>query len=162
MRFLLLPLTLFLWYTIVYYSTYYLIVASLLLFSLSWYWILFVMPFLTAFTWFLITLIPILVQNLFGWIYYGNKLARDLRSPVISGLHSIVSLLALISLVMLFYENPITIVSGNEEIGVFKGLWDAAPIKFLFLAPFVIAIFLGQFYAQIIAPFILFPLKSKD
>lgn len=147
MRFLLLPLTLFLGHTIVYYSTYYLIVASLLLFSLSWFWILFGLTFFIGVIYALIVLIPMLIQGLFAWIYNGNKLAI--------GLHSIVSLLALISLVMLFYEYPITIVSGNEEIDVFKGLWDAAPMKCLFLVPTVIGIFLTQFYACVFVPFVL-------
>lgn len=144
MRFLLIPLTLLVQHTVVYYSTYYLVVASLFLFSLSWFWIILGLGLITSIISFLFTLIPALIQGLFAWIYNGNKL--------VIGLHSMVSLLALISLVMLFYSNPITIVSGNEEISVFSGLWDESPIKFLVLAPTVIGMFLTQCYAFILVP----------
>lgn len=147
MRFLLIPLTLFVQHTIVYYSTYYLIVALLLLFSFSWFWIILGFSFIIGYLSWWFTSIPMLVQVFFAWMYKGNKL--------VIALHSIVTLLALISLVMTFYVNPITIVSGNQEIGVFSGLWAESPIKFIVLAPTVIGMFLSQCYAFIVGPFII-------
>ena len=145
MRYLLVPITLLLQHTIVYYSTYYLIVASLALFSLSWFWILLGFSLFAGLISFVFTTVPALLQMLFLSIYKGNK--------IVMGLHSIISLLALISLVMTFYQYPITIVSGDNEIGVFSGLWKESPIKFLMLVPAIVGMFISQCNAFIFGPF---------
>ena len=146
MRYLLVPITLLLQHTIVYYSTYYLIVASLALFSLSWFWILLGLGLFAGLISFVFTTVPALLQMLFLSIYKGNK--------IVMGLHSIISLLALISLVVTFYQYPITLVSGDKEIGVFSGLWNESPIKFLMLVPTIIGMFIAQCNAFIFGPFI--------
>ena len=85
-----------------------------------------------------------MLSDAFIWIYKGNKF--------VTGLHSIISLLALVSLIMTFYQSPITFVSGEEEIEVFSGLWDASPTKFILLAPTIISMFIGQCYAFTVGP----------
>ena len=146
MRYLLIPITLLLQHSIVYYSTYYLVVASLFVFSLNWFWIIFGLSFCTGLISLVFTRIPSMLQLTFMWIYKGNKF--------VTGLHSIISLLALVSLIMTFYQSPITFVSGDEEIGVFSGLWDASPIKFILLAPTIIAMFMVQCYSFTVGPFL--------
>ena len=145
MRYLLIPFSLLIQYAIVYYSTYYLIVASFVLFSLNWLWIIFGFGILTGLISFIFSVIPSLIQLLVTRIYKGNSL--------VLGFHSVASLLAIISLLHLFYEYPAMLVAGDNEIPIFRALWQAYPLKCLIIFPSIIGMLFSQIYGFVIGPF---------
>jgi hypothetical protein len=147
MKYLLIPITMILWYLTAYYGFYYGIILMIWMFNLSWIWIILGYPFLIGLIFGLTNGIPsvlrILVLRLYGTNWF---------SVIV---HSIAGLIGIIMIFTFFKNNPIEYVSGDKTESLLSGMWDSSPIKTIVLFIPFIGLIISLLYSTILAPILL-------
>jgi hypothetical protein len=144
LRFLLLPITSFIWFLASYYSVFLILTAFFWFFSLEWYffylgWMLFI-----GATYFIAIGLPSAFLALASYLYKLNKF---------SGLIHCISGLAGVFLIYYhFYNNPPMAFNGNEEVFVFKYMWEESWFRTISLILPLIGFLLAHFYSFAISP----------
>ncbi|MCM4171834.1 hypothetical protein DHD32_10100 [Arenibacter sp. TNZ] len=147
MKYLLIPLTIFLWYLTAYLGIYFGVVLMTWMFSLSWIWLLLGYTFLIGLIFGLTNGIPSLLRYLILKLYGLNWFTAVV--------HSIAGLLGIIAVFAFFYSNPPEMVSGNMSVPILSAMWNSAPIKTIFLFIPFIGLILSLIYSTSIAPIIM-------
>jgi phosphoglycerol transferase MdoB-like AlkP superfamily enzyme len=112
-------------------------------FSLGWIWLIVSFSSLIAIFFFLFNFIPalfVLILQFYGLNWF----------TVIS--HSIAGLLGVISILYFFYNNPPELVSGDESVFIFEGMWKESPLKTVCLALPFTGLILGLIWSSIVVP----------
>jgi len=147
MKYLLIPITMILWYLTAYYGFYYGIILMIWMFNLSWLWIILGYPFLIGLIFGLTNGIPsvlrILVLRLYGTNWF---------SVIV---HSIAGLIGIIMIFTFFKNNPIEYVSGDKTESLLSGMWDSSPIKTIVLFIPFIGLIISLLFSTILAPILL-------
>jgi len=147
MKYLLLPLTTFLWYLSAYFGFYYGVVLMIWMFNLSWIWIIIGFPFIFGFSYGLTNGIPTVFRYLVMKLYVLNWFTVII--------HSIAGLLGIIMIIVFFKNNPIEYVSSSGNVSLLKGMWKTHPVKLVVLfIPFLSLIF-SLMYSAIITPILM-------
>ena len=144
MRYLLTPITMFIWFLLTYLGVYYGMVLMLWMFSLSWIWLIIGYTFLIGIISFLVGSIPAIINFLILKFYRLNWFS------IIT--HSIAGLLGIAYFYYLIYQNPPEMVSGNENTPILKALWNQSWLKTLLLMFPFIGLQLGLIYQGIFSP----------
>jgi hypothetical protein len=130
MRYLLTPITMFIWFLLIYLEVYYGMVLMLWMFSLSWIWLILGYTFLIGLIAILVTLLPWLINELILNFYRWNWFSIII--------HSITGLLGIVYTYYLIYQNPPQMLSGNVSTPILKALWNQSwPKTILFMIPFI-------------------------
>lgn len=144
MRFLLTPVTMFIWFLVSYLGLYYGMVLMLWMFSLSWIWLILGYTLLIGIISTLVSTLPALINalilNFYKLTWFG----------IIS--HSIAGLLGIIYFYTLVYQNPPEMVSGTESTPILKALWSDSWLKTILLMFPFIGLQLGLIYQGVFAP----------
>jgi len=154
MKYLLIPITMILWYLTAYYGFYYGIILMIWMFNLSWLWIILGYPFLIGLIFGLTNGIPsvlrILVLRLYGTNWF---------SVIV---HSIAGLIGIIMIFTFFKNNPIEYVSGDKTESLLSGMWDSSPIKTIVLFIPFIGLIISLLFSTILAPILLKMKMNKN
>ena len=143
LKYLLIPVTLAIFYLLAYYGIYLSILGYVFMFSVGWFWIIVGYGILIGIAYSISIGIPNLLRMLIIY-FYGF-------SWFIIIIHALAGLVGLINVFSLLYSNPPLIEPGS--VFFLKGMWNQAPLKTLFVGlPFVF-IFLGTVGSTIILPF---------
>jgi hypothetical protein len=149
LKFLLLPLTLLLFYCFTYYGIYYSLLGFVFLYSLSWIWLILGFSIIFGLLTIVISEIPSLLRILIFKMYNYNK------GVVI--LHTIAGFIGLIAILYFFYLNPI---GNSAENSSFLGfMWNQAPFKTIVICAayisFIISFLISSLYLPIYGDIIL-------
>jgi len=130
MKYVLTPLTMFLWYLTTYYGLYFAVIGMVYMFSLSWLWLIIGLPFLMGIIFAIVTGIPSLLRLLTLKIYGINWFSCIV--------HSLAGVIGAVMIILFFSAYPVELVIGDEPFFILTGMWKIAPVKTVFLAfPFV-------------------------
>ena len=144
MKYILIPLTMFLWYLTTYYGLYIAVVGMAFMFSLSWLWLIIGYTFLIGIVFGISNGIPGLLRFLILKVYGINWFSCIV--------HSLAGLVGVVQVIRFFSANPPELVIGNESFFFLTGMWEVAPFKTVFLAfPFV-GLVISLLWSTIIAP----------
>lgn len=145
MKYFLTPFTLIIWFLITYYGIYYSIVLMGSLFSIKWYWLLLIYPFLLGF----IRSVVIEVPNLLRM--YILKLYNFSWLFII--IHSLFGFLGIVSLAFMFNNFDIAhYVYNNNEVNIFKGMWLTSKVKFIILVIPITFLILSIIHSSVFIP----------
>lgn len=144
MKYILLPITIVLWYLTSYYGIYITVIGTAFIFSLSWLWwiigYLFLMAALFGITISLPSLLKLLILKYYGMSWFSCIV------------HSLAGLVGLIQIIRLFVANPPELVIGNEPVFILKGMWEVAPIKTIIIVPPFLGFVVSLIWSNIISP----------
>jgi len=144
MKYLLTPLTMFLWYLTTYYGLYFAVIGVAFMFSLSWLWLIIGYLFLVGIIFGILNAIPGLLRILILKIYGINWFSCIV--------HSLTGVIGVFQIIRFFSANPPELVIGNESSFILTGMWEIAPVKTVFLAfPFV-GLAMSLLWSTIIVP----------
>ncbi|MCR1025773.1 hypothetical protein NQT66_13200 [Cellulophaga baltica] len=144
MRYLLTPITMFIWYLLTYLGLYYGMVLMLWMFSLSWIWLIVGYTFLIGIITFLVSSLPAIINLLILKFYRLNWVS------VIT--HSIAGFFGIVYFYYLIFQNPPRMYSGLESTSILQALWNQSWLKtILLMFPFV-GLQLGIIYQGIFGP----------
>ncbi len=153
MRYLLTPITMFIWFLITYLGVYYGMVFMLWMFSLSCIWLILGYTFLIGLISLLVNSLPAIINILIMKFYRLNWFS------IIT--HSIAGLLGIVYFYYLIYQNPPEMIDGNESTPVLMALWNQSWLKtVLLMIPFM-GLQLGLIYQGIFSP-IKMKLEEKE
>ncbi|MBW1711076.1 MAG: hypothetical protein JRJ73_14550 [Deltaproteobacteria bacterium] len=144
MKYILLPLTMFLWYLTTYYGLYIAVIGMAVIFSLSWLWLIIGYPFLIGVVFGVSNGIPSLLRYV-SLKFYGINWVTCI-------LHSIAGIIGVVQIIRFYSATPPELVIGNESFFILSGMWQVAPIKTVFLAFPFIALIISLLWSTIIAP----------
>ena len=144
MRYLLTPITMFIWFLLTYFCVYYGMVLMLWMFSLSWIWLILGYTFLIGLISLLVNTLPAIINILILKFYQLNWFSIVF--------HSIAGLLGIIYFYYLIYQNPLEMVSGNESTPILKALWNQSWLKTILLMFPFLGLQLGIIYQGIFSP----------
>lgn len=143
MKYVLTPLTMFLWYLTAYYGLYLAVIAITFMFSLGWLWLIIGYLFLVGIIFGISNSIPGLLRFLILRIYginWFSCIAHSLAGAV--GVGFFIVNLPLCVLVR----------AEGDEVFFLTGMWEIAPVKTAFLAfPFV-GLVISLLWSTIIFP----------
>jgi len=133
MKYVLTPLTMFLWYLTAYYGLYLAVIGMAYMFSLGWFWLIMGWLFFGTFFMFLImntflilNYIPFKILTIYGINWFSCIV------------HSLAGVIGVVQIIRFFNANPPELVIGDESVFILTGMWGIAPVKTAFLAfPFV-------------------------
>jgi hypothetical protein len=144
MKYVLTPLTMFLWYLTAYYGLYYAVIGMAYMFSLSWFWLIMGGIFLVGIIFGITNAIPSLLRLLILKIYGINWFSCII--------HSLAGIIGILQVVRFFSTNLPQLVIGDKSLFILAGMWEIAPFKTIFLAfPFV-GLTLSLLWSTIVAP----------
>jgi hypothetical protein len=132
MRYLLLPLTMLLWFIIPYYIIYTIPVIMSLLFPLSWIWII-IIHFAIG------VALKLYAHTQMAIGFQLGKLYR--YKPIVAYLHIFAGLAGLFYMVGFHIFNPTFIVMDNNYEFFLKGFWEISRLKTVFIALLALSIF---------------------
>jgi hypothetical protein len=144
MKYILLPVTIFLWYLTTYYGLYIAVIGMAVIFSLSWLWLIIGYPFLIGLVFGVSNGIPSLLR------YISLKAYGINWFPCI--LHSIAGTIGVVQIIRFFSATPPELVIGNDSFFILSGMWRVAPIKTIFLAFPFLGLIISLFWSTIVAP----------
>ena len=140
MKYILIPLTMYLWYLTTYYGLYLAVLGMLFIVSLSWFWLLMGYLFLIGILFGISNAIPGLLRLLILKIYginWFSCIVHSLAGAIGAGF---------------FIANPPVLVSGDESFIFLTVMWEMAPFKTIFCAfPFA-GIIISLLWSTIIIP----------
>lgn len=154
MRYLLTPITIFIWYLLTHLGLYYGMLLMLWMFSLSWIWLIIGYTFLIGIISFLVNSLPGLIKVLILKFYRLNWFSIFA--------HSIAGLLGIINFYYFIYQNPPEMVNGNESIPILVALWNQSWLKTILLITPFIGLQLGLIYQGIFSPIIVKLEEKKE
>ena len=144
MKYILIPLTMFLWYLTTYYGIYIAVIGMAFIFSLSWLWLIFGYLFLIGAVFGISNGIPGLLRFLILKIYgitWFCCIAQSLAGVV-----------GLVQIIRFFNASPPELVVGDESFFILTGMWKIAPFKTIFLAMPFLGLVISILGSNIIAP----------
>ena len=144
MRYLLTPITMFIWFLLTYLCVYYGMVLMLWMFSLSWIWLILGYTFLIGLISFLVNSLPAIINILILKFYRLNWFS------IVT--HSIAGLLGIVFFYYIIYQNPPEMVSGNESTPILKALWNQSWLKTILLMFPFIGLQFGIIYQGVFSP----------
>jgi len=145
LKYVLIPLTMFLWYLTTYYGLYLAVIGMAFMFSLGWLWLIMGYLFLVGTIFGISNAIPGLLRILILKIYGINWFSCIVHS-----------LAGVTGVVVFFGANPPELVIGDESYFIITGMWKISPVKTVFLAsPFV------GFVVSLLWSTIIFPVYIK-
>ncbi|MBW1929916.1 MAG: hypothetical protein JRJ13_12290 [Deltaproteobacteria bacterium] len=144
MKYILILLTMFLWYLTTYYGIYIAVIGMAFIFSLSWLWLIFGYLFLIGTVFGISNGIPSLLRLLILKIYGINWFCCIA--------HSLAGVVGLVQIIRLFNASPPELVVGGESFFILTGMWKIAPFKTIFLAMPFLGLVISIVWSNIIAP----------
>jgi hypothetical protein len=153
MRYLLTPITMFIWFLLTYLSLYYGMVLMLWLFSLSWIWLIIAYTFFIGIISFVVNSLPTLINYLI-LKFYGLSWFSIVA-------HSIAGLLGIIYFYYFIYQNQPTMVSGNESKPLLKAFWNQSWLKTILLIIPFLGLQMGLIYQGVFSPITMKKEKKK-
>jgi hypothetical protein len=144
MRYLLTPVSMFIWFNLSYLGVYFSMVLLIWMFSLSWIWLILGYTLLIGIISAVVSSLPMFINYLILKFYKLNWFS------VIS--HSIAGLLGIVYFYYQIYETPPEAVGGNESTPILKALWSESWLKTIILIIPFIGLQLGLIYQGIFAP----------
>lgn len=144
MKYILILLTMFLWYLTTYYGIYIAVIGMAFIFSLSWLWLIFGYLFLIGTVFGISNGIPGLLRLLILKIYGINWFCCIA--------HSLAGVVGLVQIIRLFNASPPELVVGGESFFILTGMWKIAPFKTIFLAMPFLGLVISIVWSNIIAP----------
>ncbi len=144
LKYLLLPITLLLFYIISFYGVFFSILLMIWIFSLSWIWIILFSTFLFGIVYSLTNQIPTIFK-LIVLKFYGV-------SWFIVIVHTISGILGLMEIGYRFYNNGLFLDIDDNSIFIFEAMWQESPFKLMFLAIPFIGILLSLIWSIVFAP----------
>ena len=143
MKYVLMPLTMFLWYLTTYYGLYLAVLGMVFIISLNWFWLIMGYLFLIGILFGISNAIPGLLRLLILKIYginWFSCIVHSLAGAVGAGFFIVnLPLCVLVS------------VEG-DEVFFLTGMWEMAPFKTVFFAfPFA-GIIISLLWSTIVAP----------
>jgi hypothetical protein len=143
MKYVLIPLTMFLWYLTTYYGLYLAVLGMVFIISLNWFWLIMGYLFLIGILFGISSAIPGLLRLLILKIYginWFSCIVHSLAGAVGAGFFIVnLPLCVLVS------------VEG-DEVFFLTGMWEMAPFKTVFFAfPFA-GIIISLLWSTIVAP----------
>ena len=141
-KFLLLPITLMLFYCLTYYGIYFSLLGFVFLYSLSWIWLILGFSLIFKLLTIVISEIPALIRILIFKIYNYNK--------VIVILHTITGFIGLLAILYFFYLNPIE--SSHENSGFLKSIWNESPFKTIVIGIAYLAFIISFLISSLVLP----------
>lgn len=144
MKYIFIPLTMFLWYLTAYYGLYIAVIGMVFVFSLSWLWLIMGYLFLIGAVFAISNGIPSLLRVLI-LKFYGISWFSCI-------VHALAGVVGVVQIIRFFSASPPELVIGDESSFILTGMWEVAPFKTVFLAfPFV-GLVISLFWSTIIAP----------
>ncbi|NQT54832.1 MAG: hypothetical protein HQ551_01230 [Desulfobacteraceae bacterium] len=133
MKYVLTPLTMFLWYLTTYYGLYFCVIGMAYMFSVGWFWIIMgwlvcgtFIIFLVMNTFLILNGIPFQILTIYGINWFSCIV------------HSLAGVIGVVHIIRFFNANLPELVIGDESFFILTGMWKIAPVKTVFLAfPFV-------------------------
>ena len=144
MKYILIPLTMFLWYLTTYYGIYIAVIGMAFVFSLSWLWLIMGYIFLIGAVFGISNGIPSLLRFLILKAYGINWLSCIL--------HSLAGVVGVIQVIRFYSVNPPKLVIGDQAFFILTGMWEVAPFKTVFLAFPFLGLVISLLWSTIIAP----------
>ena len=144
MKYILTPLTMFLWYLTTYYGLYLAVIGMTFMFSLDWLWLIIGYLFLVGIIFGISNGIPGLLRFLILRIYGINWFSCIV--------HSLAGVIGVVQIIRFYNGNPPVLVIGDKSSFILTGMWEIAPVKTAFLAfPFV-GLIISLLWSTIVAP----------
>ena len=144
MKYVLTPLTMFLWYLTTYYGLYFAVIGMAFMFSLSWLWLIMGYLLLVGIIFGISNGIPGLLRFLILKIYGINWFSCIV--------HSLAGVIGIVQVIRFFSTNPPELAIGDESLFILTGMWQIAPVKTVFHAfPFV-GLVMSLLWSTIIVP----------
>ena len=144
MKYVLTPLTVFLWYLTAYYGLYIAVIGMAFVFSLSWLWLIMGYIFLIGAVFGISNGIPGLLRFLILKVYGINWFSCIV--------HSFAGVVGVVRIIRFFSASSPELVIGDKSFFILTGMWEVAPFKTVFLAfPFV-GLVISLLWSTIIAP----------
>lgn len=144
MKYILMPLTMFLWYSTTYYGIYVAVIGIAFIFSLSWCWLIVGYLFLMGAVFGISNGIPSLLRYLILKVYGINWFSCIV--------HSLAGVVGLVQIIRFYNASPPELVIGDESFFILKGMWMVAPFKTVFLAMPFLGLVISILWSNIIAP----------
>lgn len=144
MRYILIPLTMFLWYLTTYYGIYVAVIGMAFVFSLNWFWLIIGYTFLIGAVFGISNGIPSLLRLLVLKVYGINWFSCIV--------HSIAGVVGLVQILRFYSASPPELVIGDESFFFLAGMWKVAPFKTVFLAMPFLGLVISILWSNIIAP----------
>ena len=144
MKYILIPLTMFVWYLTTYYGLYLAVIGMVFMFSLSWLWLIMGYLILVGIIFGISNGIPGLLRLLILRVYGMNWF-----SCVV---HSLAGVFGVFQVINLFSTNPPQLVIGDESLFILTGMWKIAPVKTVFLASPCAGLVISLLWSTTIAP----------
>jgi len=135
MKYVLTPLTTFLWYLTAYYGLYFAVFGMAYMYTVSWFWLIMSGIFLMWPLWLMFGL-PFLMYLLLCRPLIEKIYGINWFSCII---HSLAGITGIVQVVRFFSANPPQLVIGDKSIFILAGMWEIAPFRTIFVAcPFVV------------------------
>lgn len=144
LKYLLTPLTMYLWYLFIYYGFYFAFVGMMFVFSLNWIIIILGYLFLIILLYSIFITIPNLLRYLI-LKFYGLSWFTTIA-------HLFAGLLGIILIGISLGKNSLVINEGNNSIFFLAWMWGDSPLKTILLFIPFFAITCGLFWSMFIFP----------
>lgn len=154
MKYLLTPLTMFLWYLLTYYGFYFAIIGLIFTFSLSWGILIFGYLFLIGVLYAVFISIPNLLRY-FILKFYGLSWFTIIA-------HFIAGVIGLFSIVYSLKSDSLSLYEQFNKTFFLAWMWGESPLKTIFLIIPFFAIVLGILWSMIIFPIQIKIFESKN
>lgn len=144
MKYILIPLTMLLWYLTTYYGVYIALIGMGFVFSLSWVWLIMGYIFLIGAVFGIANGIPYLLRLLILKVYGINWFSCIV--------HSLAGVFGIAQIIRFFSATPPEIVIGDESFFFLTGMWEIAPFKTVFIALPFLGLVITLIWSSIFAP----------
>lgn len=144
MKYILIPLTVLLWYLSTYYGVYIALIGMGFVFSLSWIWLIMGYIFLIGAVFGISNGIPSLLRLLILKVYGINWFSCII--------HSLAGVFGIAQIIRFFRATPPEIVIGDESLFFLTGMWEVAPFKTVFIALPFLGLVIALIWSSIFAP----------
>ncbi len=144
MKYLLTPITMFLWFLITYYGLYFAFLAMVYTFSLNWGILIFGYLFLIGVLYGIFISLPSLLRYLIQK-FYGLNWFTTLT-------HWLSGVVGVILLIIYFTNNSQAFINENNNTFFLVWMWGASPLKTIFLIIPFFALSIGLLWSTIILP----------
>ena len=143
-KFILLPLTMILWYLTAFYGTYIAVIGVMFMFSLSWLWLIIGYLFFVGAVFGISNGLPSLLRFII-LKYYGKNWFSSI-------LHSLAGIIGVVHIIQFFILSPPELVISNESFFFITGMWELSPFKTIFLAFPSVGLMVSLLWSTIFAP----------
>jgi len=144
MKYILIPLTMLLWYLTTYYGVYIALIGMGFVFSLSWVWLIIGYIFLIGAVFGISNGIPSLLRLLILKVYGINWFSCIV--------HSLAGVFGIAQIIRFFSATPPEIVIGDQSVFFLTGMWEIAPFKTVFIALPFLGLVITLIWSSIFVP----------